>query len=585
MDWEIKQRREKIIMKKLLATTLAVIIILLPLGCGGGESGQEELPTAAPEQSLLPTLPPPAVQKPGDSLRVAGRQERDLNPLYPKHYASQSLMKLVYQPLYEVSLDGRLQPVLARDHRWSADGLTLTVTLAKDRRFHDGKALQAADVVASFRTYLSVQLPAGSLPQEDPDDLPDDLILEEVEREDLYGKGPLFQPLEFSLMNLDRLAALENIADMEALSEEILTIKLFSPDPLFPRHLTFPVLPQAHARERSMNPAPGTGPWILTRDGEAAFSLMAQDGNQQVKRIQVTAFSRIQDAVAAFEAGDIDLLLMDSSETALYADRSRIRKQRLEDGGFISLYFAGRGENALAMRDALLYVFQNDPAFDLIGAPLAGASYPIMSGDFRLREGRLPLYLAPAPDQGSLKQNDLDQDDSGRPQDSVYLPFRLLVPEDFLPARLVDRIGSALLQLGRQLTIIRASADNWQAALNSGQYDAVLLVEAPHGFPDPADYLDGLARAGLLDWSQLLDPADRVFLLDARQAMLGQGPGQGGAIEGYPDYLLRVFGQLPVLGLAVSGTMVWYSNHVEGSLIGTWYSPYLGVEDLLVWGP
>ncbi|NLA82131.1 MAG: hypothetical protein GX849_04825 [Clostridiaceae bacterium] len=572
-------------MKKLLATTLAVIIIFLPLGCRGEENGQEELPTAAPEHSLLPTLPPPAVQEPEDSLRVAGRQERDLNPLYPKHYANQSLLKLVYQPLYEVGLDGRLQAVLARDYRWSADGLTLTVSLEKDRSFHDGKALQAEDVIASFRTYLSVQLPAGPLPQEDPDDPQDDLILEEVERDDLYEKGPLFQPLDFSLMNLDRLAALENIAGLEALSDEILTITLFSPDPLLLRHLTFPVLPQAYARERSMNPAPGTGPWILARDGNDAFSLTALDGNHQVTRIQVTAFSRVQEAVAAFEAGDIDLLLMNSSETALYADRSRIRKQRLEDGGFISLYFAGRGENALAMRDALLYVFQNDPTFDLIGAPLSGASYPILSGDFRLKEGRLPVYLAPAPDQGSLKQNDLDQDDSGRPQDSVYLPFRLLVPEDFLPARLIDRIGSALLQLGRQLTIIRASSDNWQAALNSGRYDAALLVEALDGFPDPADYLDGLDQAGLLDWSQLLDPTDRVFLLDARQTMVNFGSGGGEAIEGYPDCLLRVFGQLPVLGLAVSGTMVWYSNHVEGSLVGTWYSPYLGVEDLLVWGP
>ncbi|HZK42387.1 MAG TPA: ABC transporter substrate-binding protein [Clostridia bacterium] len=572
-------------MKKLLATALAVIIILLPLGCRGGDSGQEELPTETPEQSLMPTLPPSLVQKPRDSLRVAGRLERDLNPLYPKHYATQSLLKLVYQPLYDIGLDGRLEPVLARDYRWSDDGLTLTVSLARDRHFHDGKVLQAADVIASFRTYLSVQLPAGSLVQEDPDDSPDDLIMEEVEREDLYEKRPLFQPLDFSLMNLDRLSALENIADIEALSDERLAIKLFSPDPLLPRLLTFPVLPQAHARERSMNPAPGTGSWTLIRDGEAAFSLKALEGKHQVMRIQVTTFGRIQEAVAAFEAGDIDLLLMDSSETALYADRSRIRKQRQEDGGFISLYFGGRGENALDMRDALLYVFQNDPAFDLIGAPLSGAFYPILSGDFRLKEGRLPVYLAPAPDQASLKQKDLDQDDSGRPQDSAYLPFRLLVPEDFLPARLIDRIGSALLQLGRQLTIIRASADNWQAALNSGQYDAALLVEALDGFPDPADYLDGLARAGLLDWSQLLDPADRAFLLDARQAMVRQGPGQGGAIEGYPDCLLRVFGQIPVLGLAVSGTMVWYSNHVEGSLIGTWYSPYLGVEDLLVWGP
>jgi hypothetical protein len=42
---------------------------------------------------------------------------------------------------------------------------------------------------------------------------------------------------------------------------------------------------------------------------------------------------------------------------------------------------------------------------------------------------------------------------------------------------------------------------------------------------------------------------------------------------------------LPVLGLAITETMVLYGNNVENTMSGSWYSPYENVEELVVWRP
>lgn len=569
-------------MKRYLAGFIACVILLLPAACAKQDDDRDPYPTSTLESEVQVTLPLPAIQSPSQILRAASRQEANLNPLYPKHYSTQSLLRLVYQSLYDFSADGRLLPVLAEKATWSADGLTLTVSLRSDKQFHDGNTVQAGDVVASFKTYLTVNRSASSSVEREEES--DARMLQEVDRDDLYQRSDLFEPQSFSLTEAHRLQSLSNIAGVEAASQSQFVLYLYTPDPLLIRHLTFPVLPEAYANGRTMNPAPGTGAWSFESASAQGFSLVSVEGGGRVTRIQVTAFARIQEAVRAFEEGEIDLLLMDDSETTLYADRSRIKKQRLDADGFVSLYFAGPSDKALAMRDALLYVLQKDPSFESIAAPLEQASYPILSGDFRLSGNRIPLFLAPVPDDSLLGQEG-EEDETGKPQESRRKPFRLLVPEDFLPARLIDRIGTALLQLDRQLTVSQASADMWQEALKSGQYEAALLVDAGDGFPDPADYLDSLADRDLFDWSQTVDPEDRILLLEARQLPLVGEKAEAGDLGDYPASLSRVFAKVPVVGLAASARMVWYSNDVEGILTGTWRSPYLGVEDLLIWGP
>jgi len=53
----------------------------------------------------------------------------------------------------------------------------------------------------------------------------------------------------------------------------------------------------------------------------------------------------------------------------------------------------------------------------------------------------------------------------------------------------------------------------------------------------------------------------------------------------YAQTVSRVFSALPVLGLAITETMVLYGNNVENTMSGSWDSPYENIEELIVWRP
>ncbi|HWS34775.1 MAG TPA: ABC transporter substrate-binding protein [Actinoplanes sp.] len=62
---------------------------------------------------------------------------------------TEALSGNVYEGLFQLTDDGKVEPLLAKDEKVSDDGLTYTFTLQPNVKFHSGKALTSADVKAS----------------------------------------------------------------------------------------------------------------------------------------------------------------------------------------------------------------------------------------------------------------------------------------------------------------------------------------------------------------------------------------------------------------------------------------------------
>jgi len=141
------------------------------------------------------------------------------------------------------------------------------------------------------------------------------------------------------------------------------------------------------------------------------------------------------------------------------------------------------------------------------------------------------------------------------------------------------------LQINRQLRVVESGPEGWPAALQAGQYDAALLVDTARAFQDPVDYLEGLESMGLVN---LIGPAGKeelATLAEGRLVSLGAVGGAEATFSSafYVGALVDLFEDLPLVGLGATGTMIWYSREVEGTLSGNWRDPYRGLEDLLVW--
>jgi peptide/nickel transport system substrate-binding protein len=79
------------------------------------------------------------------------RDEGNLNPYtYQSGYPGWNIMTLVYDTLYYPDANNEPIPWLARDARVTPDGLTWTLTIHPNARWHDGRALTADDVKFTF---------------------------------------------------------------------------------------------------------------------------------------------------------------------------------------------------------------------------------------------------------------------------------------------------------------------------------------------------------------------------------------------------------------------------------------------------
>lgn len=581
---------------------MSIICVICLVSCETVPDDDGLSATVPVGDETMATLPPSGRAEAATELRVAIRQESNMNPLYPKHYATRSLLALAYESLFKVDHEGKIVPVLAKSIAYDAETMTCRIEIIDQKSFHSGKKLTAQDVQASLLKTISLStagLGGGGSATEDSETGGEESSTDKSDGIDLsasYTDGAQFQASPFSTMAASMNKRYLNIRQVSTEGADIVLLELLKPDPRLTELLTFPIIPQSDVEERSMNPVSGSGAWrVVSTGGGRLVTLERVAPGTGIRRITATSFDDAASAMKAFDDGDIDVLVLDAAETSLYADRTRIRKQRIDYPGYISLYFREVDrESALLSRNYMVREIRSDPKGDHFAAPFARAFYPLLSGDFRRQNTSIPEFEI--PELPALERPD-DQpepsestDDSGSPAPVIRdtrEPFVLLLPEGFTPYRLVDHIAACVARLGRKFTPVHVAKGEWAAKLRSGSYDAALLVDEMHLFLDPVDYLESLNDAGLFDWTDYVDVEDVVTLIEAQHLVSSTESDNRDLFSEntYTQTITRVFSFLPVLGLAIPETMVLYGSGVENTMAGVWYSPYENVEDLIVWRP
>jgi len=117
------------------------------------------VPPAASSGSTAPTAAgagaatqaQPGAPKQGGTL-IAARAEdmKGLDPHKQTAFSSFRMLELIYDPLFTFDKDMKVSPNLAQSWQFSDDAKTLTVTLRKNVKFHNGDALTSDDVKFTF---------------------------------------------------------------------------------------------------------------------------------------------------------------------------------------------------------------------------------------------------------------------------------------------------------------------------------------------------------------------------------------------------------------------------------------------------
>jgi ABC-type transport system substrate-binding protein len=154
-----------------LRLPLLALLGLLVVGACLADAEPSPSPSSAP--SLLVTAPPTAEPSPTATPRQQASDGRTLVVMAPDHptrllpgdnlNATESLLvDVLYDPLYRLDEQQRPVPELAKElPQISEDGLTWTIPIKVDARFHSGAKLRASDVTFSLRMAASPSCPLG----------------------------------------------------------------------------------------------------------------------------------------------------------------------------------------------------------------------------------------------------------------------------------------------------------------------------------------------------------------------------------------------------------------------------------------
>ncbi|MCL2164092.1 MAG: ABC transporter substrate-binding protein, partial [Oscillospiraceae bacterium] len=137
----------------------------------------------------------------GGSARVHATPIDTLNPLLTQNTYTREIMGLIYEGLFEIDPQLEERPLLAYSYRVSEDGLTWTIDLKQNVKWHDGREFTSADVLYTV-----------SMIQD-------------------YGDESVYAPL------------VTNISRIEAEGDHRVIIRLYKVNSFTPMALIFPIVP------------------------------------------------------------------------------------------------------------------------------------------------------------------------------------------------------------------------------------------------------------------------------------------------------------------------------------------------------
>lgn len=105
--------------------------------------------------SLVLNLGQPAAAEEVLRLRLNG-DVNTLDPIATTNFTIRNASYLMYDTLFALDADYKVQPQMAQGVKVSEDGLTYTITLRDGLKFHDGSQVTAEDAVASLARWGSV---------------------------------------------------------------------------------------------------------------------------------------------------------------------------------------------------------------------------------------------------------------------------------------------------------------------------------------------------------------------------------------------------------------------------------------------
>lgn len=444
-------------MKKAISLFLALAMLLCLLaGCNQEEDPYIPTGDGLEDQTPSHTDPPPPQQE--QKVTLVYNPDSPLNPYQATNHSNRTLLTLVYQGLFAVNEKYQASPVLCDKYNVSTDMKTYTFYIAK-ARFSDGTALTAADVAAS---------------------------LEAARTSPWYG------------------GRLQHISTIQVFGDAVV-LELSTPMTDLPLLLDIPIVKASQVDA----PRPlGTGPYRF--DGEQLKKVAGWWCSAKLTiHSDTVALTPAKTAVEIrdnFEFAGTSLVVANPGSRDYVAYHNDYELWDCENGLF--LYLVCNAKSSIFsnshLRAALTYAIDRDSFVAQYYQGFAQSATLPCSPQAPWYNSALAAKYSYAPQvfQDALEAAELTEN-----------TVTLLINGDNSPREKVGKaIADTLTQLGLQVTIIKATGDQFTKLLAEGKYDLYLAQTRLSRNMDISAFF-GMNTA--LNYGGLSDPGIYAMSLEA----------------------------------------------------------------------
>ncbi len=518
----------------------------------------------------------------GGSIRLFSTPVDTMNPLLTNNTYVQDFLGLVFEGLYTLDYSQQPIPVLAKSSSISADGLTLTIFLRENIKWHDKMPFKPEDVVFTINTLM------------------------DKNNVSVYSKN--VQHIESATANGNAVI-----------------LKLKQPYSFIKYELTFPIIPAHHFLNEKLNDKKskanmtpvGTGPYSLNTYNEKSGIKLKLNGdwwnadgavhmeenpvienfNEPINNdtgkntlrypylstIEVKIINTAGGSNKAFQARDIDVLPAEYSEFRKYIGRTDINLKRFagKNFEFLTLNLKKGPLADKRLRNALNYLIDKKQLIDTSASGIAvPAEIPVTPNSWVYKLIDFEQKNSEGKAKDLLKQSGYVLDSKNKyVKRGSALSLKLIVNDgNSLRNNTANVIASQLGKRGVTVQVSTLPWDSYLKALKSGAYDMALSGYRVSSVPDLSfaystdDIQTGLNVAGYsnTEVDGYLNQILTEYNSDTQKNL-------------YLNLLNAVMDDRPYIGLYFINDAMMYSKNIKGAVnpyiwnkyydITKWYLP------------
>lgn len=508
----------------------------------------------------------------GGSVKLFTTPIDTLNPILTNNMYVQDFLGLIFEGLYKLDNTGQPVPVLAKSTLLSTDGLTLTIYLKDNVKWHDKMAFKPEDVVFTINTIM------------------------DAKNNSIYLKN------------------VKNIESVTAGSNNSVIIKLKTQYSFIKNELTFPIIPMHHFvdekvndKTSQMNLTPlGTGPYsfvsydsqsIKLKQNEDWWNAKAEKSNSSlnvsgsdilapyIPTVEIKIIKDLTTALNTFQTKEIDAIPANYNEFRKFIGRKDITLKRYTGRNyeFLSLNIKRGALADKRVRNAINLMINKKQLIDYSALGIAvAAEIPVMPSSWVYQIAKFDKAndLVKAKDLLSQSGYVLNSNNRYvRKTTQKQLTLKLIVNDDnSLRNSVAKEIASQLDKNGISVEVSKIPWDNVNKTIKSGSYDMAIMGYRISSIPDLSfaystnEIKSGLNVAGYSN-PEVDNLLNKILIdsnIDNQKA-------------DYQNLFKIISDDRPYIGLFFLNEAVMYNKHIRGAInpyawnkyddVAKWYIP------------